>query len=567
MEQEVVKVLQKALKEEGIEIEENDISNLIEIPPSYEMGDYAFPCFSFSKVLKVNPHSIAMSIREKIGTAKKPFDDIQVQGAYINFFLDKKILSINLMKEILMKKEKYGVAEKTGTKTMIEFISPNTNKPLHIGHLRNMSIGQSVANILEFNGENVIRANLNNDRGIHICKSMAAYQKFGKEKNPEKEKSDHFVGKYYAMFGAKSKTDEKLEILSHRMLQKWEEGDKETIALWKKMNEWAFEGWKKSYKKFGVKFDKEYYESEIYTKGKEIILKGLKDGIFEKKKDGAVFINLEKEKLGEKILLRSDGTSVYMTQDIYLAQFKFKEFNLNNSIYVTGNEQDYHFQVLFEILRRLGFENKGLKHLSYGMITLPTGKIKSREGTEGISADEVLEKVQKIVKKELESRGKISKKDLEDRSLKISLASIRYSMLKTDIGKGMIFDPKEAINFEGNTGSYLLYSYARASSILKKIKNNSVTNFESGDLEEQEIKLIKKLFDFSGIVKKSYLVLNPSLIANYSYQLAQTFNEFYHACPVIGSKKEGFRIALVESFKHVLKNSLNLLGIETLEKM
>nr|AQS34389.1 hypothetical protein [uncultured archaeon] len=351
------------------------------------------------------------------------------------------------------------------------------------------------------------------------------------------------------------------------MLQKWEEGDKETIALWKKMNEWAFEGWKKSYKKFGVKFDKEYYESEIYTKGKEIILKGLKDGIFEKKKDGAVFINLEKEKLGEKILLRSDGTSVYMTQDIYLAQFKFKEFNLNNSIYVTGNEQDYHFQVLFEILRRLGFENKGLKHLSYGMITLPTGKIKSREGTEGISADEVLEKVQKIVKKELESRGKISKKDLEDRSLKISLASIRYSMLKTDIGKGMIFDPKEAINFEGNTGSYLLYSYARASSILKKIKNNSVTNFESGDLEEQEIKLIKKLFDFSGIVKKSYLVLNPSLIANYSYQLAQTFNEFYHACPVIGSKKEGFRIALVESFKHVLKNSLNLLGIETLEKM
>jgi arginyl-tRNA synthetase len=566
MKQEVVKILKKALKENGLKIEEDKILNLLETPPSYDMGDFAFPCFSFSKELKIAPHLIARDVRENIGTAKKPFEDIQVKGAYINFFLDKKTAAIDLMKKILLLKDNFGKVKTTGTSTMIEFPSPNTNKPLHLGHLRNISLGESVSRILEFNGEKVVRANLNNDRGIHICKSMAAYEKFGKGKKPDKKKSDHFVGDYYVMFSKKAKKDEKLEVLSHRMLQKWEAGDKKVVALWKKMNKWALDGFKETYAKLGLVHDKEYFESDIYKDGRDIIEKGFKNKIFEKKKDGAIFINLEKEKLGEKILLRSDGTSVYMTQDIYLSQLKFKDFKINKSIYVVGNEQEYHFKVLFSILDKLGVGSKNLKHLSYGMVDLPEGKMKSREGT-AVDIDDLIEKVQKLVKKELKTRDKkISKKILEEKSLIITLASIRYFLLRVDAKKNMIFNPKEAINFEGETGPYLLYSYARASSILKKIKGK-VRNFEPEELEDQEIKMITKLMKFEEVVKKAYTDLNPSLVANYSYELCKIFNEFYHACPVIGSKKEGFRMGLVESFRHILKSSLNLLGIETLEKM
>ncbi len=566
----IINLLKKALNEKNIKLEEQEIDKILEIPPSLEMGDYSFPCFFLAEKLKQGPNQIALEIREKIKNLPSEIEDIQTSGPYINFFLNRKNFAIAIIKEVLDKKDAFGKLSYQGKKTMVEFPSPNTNKPLHLGHLRNMAIGESISRILEFNGEKVIRANLNNDRGIHICQSMAAYKKYGKNKEPAKKiKSDHFVGDFYVLFNKRSKKNKKLEIESHRLLQKWEQGDEDTIDLWKKMNKWALDGFKKTYEKFGIGFDKEYYESEIYTKGKEVILDGVKKGIFEKKEGGAVVVDLTKENLGEKFLLRPDQTSLYITQDLYLAKLKFDQFKLNSSIYITGNEQEYHFNVLFTILKKLGFNfSKNLHHLAYGMVVLPHGKMKSREGIV-VDADDLIEDVQKLVKKELKSREKLSKKELELRSLKIALAAIKYLLLKIDIKKNMLFNPKESINFEGDTGPYIQYSYARACSILKKLlsKTKDKTQFQISELASEENELIKKLSQFKEVVSSSYKTLNPALIANYSYQLAQLFNEFYHACPVIGSEKELFRISLVEAFKQVLKNSSYLLGIDVIEKM
>jgi arginyl-tRNA synthetase len=566
----IADIIKDSLNEEKIDFPEEKIKDLIEIPPSHEMGDFAFPCFPLSKIAKENPNKIAINLRKNM-KLRAGISEIETSGPYVNFFIDRKSLALQLIDRIKKEKGSYGKPrEISKTKSMVEFPSPNTNKPLHLGHLRNISIGESVSRILEFNGEKVIRANLNNDRGIHICKSMAAYKFYGKDKTPKSEdkKSDHFVGDYYVLFNTKSEKNKELEIASHRMLQLWEQGDKEVRALWKKMNKWALDGFKETYKIFGIKHKVEFFESDIYEEGKEIVMNGLKDKIFEKTKDGAVKINLKKEKLGEKILLRIDGTSVYITQDLYLAKLKFEKYKIDKSIYVVGNEQNYHFNVLFTILKKLGFENRDMKHLSYGMVNLPEGKMKSREGTV-VDADDLIEKVQDLVKKELTKREdkKLSKKLIDKRSLIIALASIKYLLLKVDIKKNMTFNPKESINFEGDTGPYILYSYARANSIIKKLKDSKKSKAYFEGLHDKEIALVKKLEEFKQIVKNSYKTLNPSLIANYSYQLAQTFNEFYHACPVKNSEKEFFRLGLVKSFKQVLENSLNLLGIETLEKM
>jgi len=565
-------LLLKALKKEGVTLKKEEIEKLIEIPPSLEIGDYAFPCFFLAGKLKTEPEEIAVNVRGGIEEIPEGLGDIQTQGPYINFFLDRKKLALNLINEIKSSGNKYGKPETTNknAKTitaMVEFPSPNTNKPLHLGHLRNMTIGESVSRILEFNGEKVLRANLNNDRGIHICKSMAAYEFYGRKRKPnaKKQKSDHFVGDFYVMFNNKEKSNAKMELESHRLLQKWEQGDTHVLALWKKMNKWALDGFKQTYFKFGVKHDVEFFESDIYLKGKEIVEKALKDKILIKKEDGAVVADLKKEGFGEKVLLRTDGTSIYITQDLYLAKLKQEKYKLDKSIYVVGNEQNYHFEVLFAILKKLGFNFEGLKHLSYGMVNLPSGKMKSREGTV-VDADDLIEEVQDLVKKELNSRDKLSKKQLEEKSLKIAIAAIKYILLRVDTRKDMIFNPKESIDFEGDTGPYILYSYARASSIIKKLKKPK--NLSSlAELEDQEVALAKKLLEFKEIVSKSLKDLNPSIIANYSYQLSKTFNEFYHACPVIGSEKETFRIDLVNSFRQVLRNSLNLLGIEPLEKM
>ncbi len=567
MKEKIADLLKKALDKLKVNLKKEEIKKRIEIPPSYEMGDYAFPCFFLAEKFKQQPYEIALEVRKKL--KKSPyFEDIQTSGPYVNFFLDKRTFVIKTLKKIIKEKENFGKNKtRKKKKTMVEFPSPNTNKPLHLGHLRNMSIGESISRVLEFNGEKAVRANLNNDRGIHICKSMLAYKKYGKGKKPlKKQKPDHFVGDFYVKFNQMAKKNKNLEKEVQELLRKWEEGDKETISLWKKMNNWALKGFEETYKKFGIKHDKEYFESELYEKGKKIIEKGVKDKVFEKKKDNSVSINLEKENLGEKILLRSDGTSVYITQDLYLAIKKLEEFDLDKSLYVVGNEQKYHFEVLFSILEKLGYKKEKFEHLSYGMVNLPEGKMKSREGIV-IDADDIIDKVQGLVKKELNSREKLSKEQLEKRSLKIALAAIKYMLLKVDINKNMIFNPKKSINFEGDTGSYILYTYARASSILQKANKKTKSSFNLENLESSELKLAKKISRFQEIVTSSYENLNPSIIANYSYSLSKIFNEFYHQCPVINSENKDFRLTLVEAFKYILKNSLYLLGVDTIEKM
>lgn len=555
------------LKKEGIHLKNEEIEKLLETPPSSELGDYAFPCFVLSKIEKKSPDKIAEYYANNIKLPKS-IEKIQAKGPYLNFFLKRKEIAKNLIEDIQKEKKLFGKNNLgTKNKTLVEFPSPNTNKPLHLGHLRNMAIGESISRILEFSSEKVIRANLNNDRGVHICKSMLAYKKWGNNKLPSSHlKSDHLVGDFYVLFSKKSKENPELEQEAQEMLLKWEKGDKQTLALWKKMNSWALNGFKETFKTFGIKHDKEYFESELYKEGKEIILEGLKKGIFIKEQDGAIYADLSKENLGKKYLLRADGTSIYVTQDLYLAKLKFEEFKINKSIYVVGNEQEYHFQVLFELLDKLKLLKKeNLYHLSYGMVNLPEGKMKSREGNV-VDADDLIFEIQELVKKELNNRTRLSKTELEKKSLIIALAAIKYLLLKVNIKKDMTFNPKESISFEGDTGPYLLYSYARACSILNKVKISSSYDIK-GELDKKEEALILKLSQFKKIVQESYSTLNPSLIANYSYQLSQVFNEFYHACPVINSQNKEFRLNLVLSFKQVLANSLNLLGIETLEEM
>ncbi len=559
MKQAVIDILAKETN-----IPKEEISNLIEIPPNEDLGDYAFPCFNLAKVMKKNPIEIAKDLSEKIRKAlPKEISNVNPSGSYINFFIDKTLLA----KQVLDKANSKDFGKIVSNKKIvgIEYPSPNTNKALHIGHLRNIAIGESILNLNKFAGNKVYHLNLYNDRGILISKSMLAYEKYALGKNPksEKLKGDRFVGQLYTQFSLESEKNPELEKEAQEKLKLWEDGDKKTIDLWKKMNSWAYDGMQQTFDTFGLsKIDKNYYESEIYKEGKEIINLGLKKGLFYKKEDGAIAVNLEKEKLGEKILLRGDGTSIYITQDLFLAEKKVKDFNLDSSYYVVGSDQQYHFKVLFSILEKLGI-SKDWKHLSYGMISLPSGKMKSRQGNV-VLADDLIEEIEKLAKEGILSRG-YNGKEVDKRARVIALAAIKYSLLKTDINKEIVFDPSEAISFEGDTGPYLLYSYARASSISRKVKSKKPLKIL--DLKEQEIKLLKKINSFPQIVSKAYKDLAPNLIANYSFELSKLFNEFYHECPVMGSLEEGFRLKLVEAFRITLKKSLSLLGIDVLEEM
>lgn len=560
-------MIKKSLDKINVELDDDAILSLIEKPKNYSNGDYAFPCFALAKILKMPPHEIAIEVRKNLGTAPSEFSSVETEGAYLNFFLNRKNLAFELIKKIKREKSRFGKNDVGKTeRTMIEFPSPNTNKPLHLGHLRNMAVGESLSRISEFCSEKIVRANLNNDRGVHICKSMLAYEKWGKNKKPSKEKkSDHLVGDFYVMYSKKQKEKSELENEAHALLGKWEAGDKKTIELWKKMNKWALDGFEKTYKKFGIKHDKEYFESLIYKKGKEIISDGAERGIFERNDDGSVKFDLKSEGLGEKYLLRADGTSIYITQDIYLAYLKQKQFDLTKSYYVVGNEQEYHFDVLFRILKKLGIPTMTLKHVSYGMVNLPEGKMKSREGTV-VDADDLIAKVEDLVGKEITKREKVSAGVLKKRSEVIALSAIKYFLLKNDIKKNMMFNPKESISFEGNTGPYLLYSYARANSILRKAKEIPAIELPQ-NLDEKETELILKINEFPNEVFNAYRNLNPAVVANYAYTLAQMFNEFYSAFPVLKSDNEVFRVNLVEVFRQTLKNALGLLGIDVLEKM
>jgi arginyl-tRNA synthetase len=540
-----------------------ELTRLLEEPPSDMLGDFAFPCFSLARVLRKSPAAIALDLKEKMEGAEF-IEKINAVAGYLNFFIDKKSLARRVLDRAGA--ETFG-ARAIVRRVVVEFASPNTNKPLHLGHLRNISIGESVSRQLSFSGNTVVRTSINNDRGVHICKSMLAYAEFGKGTTPEREgvKTDRFVGDYYVLFSKKAKEDESWNERAQELLRKWEANDPATIELWTRMNRWAHDGFTATYRLFGIRFDKEYYESAIYKNGKEIILDGLERGVFKKREDGAIVADLEAEGLGEKVLLRADGTSVYIVQDLFLAVLKDREHAYDLSLYVVGNEQEHHFAVLKALLKKLGAaQGEKIVHLSYGMVELPEGKMKSREGTV-VDADDLIRETQALAKDELRERYALTPEATEERSLRIALAAIKYQLLKVDFAKNMVFDPKKAIAFEGDTGPYLLYSYARASSILRKAA--AVPDVVIGTLEPGEVRLVKKLNVFPETALHAAEKYSPTVIATYAFELAQVFNEFYHTCPVLGSDAAGFRLALVKSFRSVLKRCLWLLGIEEIEEM
>jgi len=562
---EAKKEILKILKE----IDVNDVT--IEEPPDPSLGDLAFPCFSLAKELKKSPGEVSKEIAQKI---KIPRDSlirkVEVAGPYLNFFLDNEKFAGYVINNIKKLGERFGHSGiGKGKKVMIEYPAPNTNKPLHLGHMRNMAIGEAVSRLFEMLGFKVFRVNLHNDRGIHICKSMLAYKKWGSGAEPNK-KPDHFVGDFYVLFSQNVKDNPELEEEAREMLRKWEEGDKEVRELWKKMNTLAEKGFEETYKRFGVKFDKIYRESETYKKGKEMVLEGLKKGVFQRDETGAIFFDMTKYGMDKKVLIRSDGTTLYITQDIYLAYLKYNEFKIDKSIYVVGNEQNYHFDVLFKILdelKKLGYEFAPENyHLSYGMVFLPSGKMKSREGTV-VDADNFMDEIEEMAMVEIKKRNKIDDEKLGKLSRKISLGAIKFFLLKYDERKDFVFNPEESLSFEGETGPYLQYSLVRAKKILEKSEESSFGNLKFSEPEEFE--LIKKISNFPEIVENTALKYKPHLLANYSYELASLFSKFYEKCPVLQADEpfKNSRLALVWAFMQTMKNCLKLLGIDEVDMM
>jgi arginyl-tRNA synthetase len=474
---------------------------------------------------------------------------------------------------------------------MIEYSSPNTNKPLHLGHIRNNLLGHSVSSILNATGNKVIQVNLVNDRGIHICKSMLAWQKEGKGEDPHSSgmKGDHLVGKYYVRYDqiykaqvqgmmedgvAQKEAEAGAEVLTEarEMLRKWEAEDPEVRELWNTMNSWVYQGFEQTYGRLGISFDKTYYESQTYKLGKALILKGLKEGILYKKEDGSVWANLEEEGLDHKLLLRSDGTSVYMTQDVGTAHQRYKESAFDSHIYVVGNEQNYHFQVLAIVLKKLGYTwADKLYHLSYGMVELPEGKMKSREGTV-VDADDLMDEMEDTARQMSEELGKLEDFSEEEKKRiyrQIGMGALKYFILKVDPKKNMTFDPRESIDFNGNTGSFIQYTYARIRSVLRKGEGEKKgTSME--DLNEKETALIRMMYGFPDTLSEAARALNPSLIANFLYELAREFNQFYHDHSILNAENKGQvsqRLIMIESVGNMIKSGMELLGIEMPERM
>lgn len=544
-------------------LDAHEIETMLEVPPDESMGDFAIPCFPLARVMRKSPQNIAA---EFAATLQKEsfFSRVDAMGGYLNVVINRQQLSSDVLASALQ--DDFGKQSQMRN-VVVEYCSPNTNKPLHLGHLRNMAIGESVARILGFMGNAVTKTCIFNDRGVHICKSMVAYQQFGQDVTPQTadKKSDHFVGDYYVLFAQKSKEDTSLEAKAQQMLSDWEAGDENVRNLWKTMNNWAFDGYAQTFNTFGTAFDKEYFESQIYTHGRSAILDGLQRGVFTRRDDGAVVADLTASGLDEKVLLRSDGTSVYIVQDIYLAQQKKQDFDYDESIYVVGNEQDYHFKVLKEVLRMSGADcAEGIRHLSYGMVELPEGKMKSREGTV-VDADDLIASTAEMAADEIRKRQEIDESEIQRRGLVVALAAIKYQLLKTETAKNMLFNPKEAIRFEGDTGPYLLYSYARAASILRKAEQKP--EISGWDANEYEARLLKAIARFPEVVASAAHRLTPSLLAVYATELCQAFNQFFHECPVLRSENAAQRLAIVAAFKHVVGDCLHLLGIETLEEM
>lgn len=540
------------------------VSSLLTIPPDPKLGDYALPCFTLGK----NPKETATSLKNTI--KQTPFlAKIETAGPYLNFFVNTSFLAQETLTAVQKEKKNYGKRQQKGT-ILVEYCGPNTNKPLHLGHLRNMAIGLTMVNIYRFLGKTVHPVNIVNDRGIHICQSMLAYQKWGKNKVPDK-KGDHFVGDYYVMFAKAVKENEDLKKEAQELLLKWERGDRETRALWKKMTAWVLKGFQETYRRFGVQFDTEYFESQYYEKGKEVVAEGLKKGIFVKDHSEAVIAPLESLGLPDKVLLRGDETSLYITQDLYLADLRYRDYHYDRLIYVVASEQQLHFKQLFAILRLLKRSYAdALYHLSYGLVNLPSGRMKSREGTV-VDADDLLDELTALAEKEVQSRhANVSSKETQQRAEQIALAAIKFYMVRTDAVKDIVFNPEESLSFEGETGPYVQYTHARACSILRKALRSLGSKVDYALLQHPlEHQLVKKLSEFGDVVAKVGQTYQPHLLAHYLTEVAQLFSEYYHACPVISDDKQlmSARLLLVDSVRQVLQNGLDLLGIAALEEM
>lgn len=556
--------ISKAIKTAiGKEIDET----IIEIPPNQNMGDYAFPCFTLAKELKKSPVGIAKDISQKI-KSNKYISEVKQIGPYVNFFVKKDILAQTVLEKIYKEKNNYGSFKKNNKTILIESPGPNTNKPLHLGHVRNLVLGNSLVNIYKFLGYNTKRVDIVNDRGIHICKSMLAYEKFGNNKQPDK-KTDHFVGDYYVKYATELKKNPELENEIQDMLVKWENNDKETRKLWKKMNTWAIKGMQETYKRYGVDMDKPYFESEHYKKGKEYVESGLKNGIFKKDDSGNIYYS-DKD-IEKKIVLRADGTSIYITQDIALGKIRYDDYKMDKMVYIVASEQIHHFKVLFKIFDKFKFPfAKGCHHLAYGMVYLPEGKMKSREGNV-VDADNLAEEIHASSKKEILKRHpEIKKTELETRAEAIGMGAIKFFILKYDAMKDFVFNPKESLSFEGETGPYIQYTHARTCSILNKY-NEKISEKINYDLlnTDEDKSLIKLLSDFPNTVEKSAEEYKPSLITRYLLDLAQSFNMYYHKHQILQEDKkiEKARILLIYCVKNVLESGLALLGIDSPEEM
>lgn len=558
-------------------------------------GDYTLVTFPYIKAAKTTPERTGEMIGEAMLKANPNITKFNVVKGFLNFSLADDFWLKQFVE--FSANETYGIKapKSSGKQIMLEYSSPNTNKPLHLGHIRNNLLGYSVATILQTQGHDVIKVNLVNDRGIHICKSMIAWKLFGNGETPQSSgmKGDHLVGKYYVEFDKaykkeiqalteKGLTKEEAEkqapimLQTQEMLRQWEAGDRETIELWKTMNGWVYDGFAVSYKMLGVDFDKYYYESNTYLLGKELVNEGLKKGVFYKKDNGSVCIDLTNEGLDEKVVLRSDGTSVYITQDLGTAIDRFKEFpKLSQMIYTVGNEQDYHFKVLFKSLEKLGYDwAKECYHLSYGMVELPEGKMKSREGTV-VDADDLMNEMIETANQTTNELGKVegyTPEELNHLYHTIGMGALKYFILKVDPKKKMLFDPKESIDFNGHTGPFIQYSHARIKSILRKFEGN-IAKLEispSINLHEKEKELIKHQYDFAKALEEAAHMYNPALVANYIYELTKAFNQFYNECPVLKEENhtiKEFRIKLIESTAKIIKNGMMCLGIEVPERM
>lgn len=584
----------------GSSVDEEKI--VVQTTPNPEMGDLGVPVFVFAKTLHMASPQISAEvvkiIKEKYSDYAKNCGEFTAVGPYVNLKLNKAEQSGAILKKIFDQGEKYGSLNENGKpflggrKVMIEFSAPNTNKPLHLGHLRNDALGESVSRILKAAGAEVCKVNLVNNRGVHICKSMLAYKWFHEEKGETPEslgiKGDHFVGQCYVEFDRWLKGEKDKPETAHpeslaqaeEMLVKWEAGDPEVHALWKKMNDWTISGIKETYERTGVSFDRFYFESETYLKGKDEILKGLEKGIFFKAEDGSVRIDVtdvvgkgKDEDNHEKVLLRKDGTSVYITQDIGTAISRHADWPFNQLVYVVASEQNYHFKILFYILKKLGFDwADKLYHLSYGLVNLPSGRMKSREGTI-VDADDLLDSLHSDALNAIEERGRESDVDADDVAEKVALAALHYYLLQATPIKDMLFNPAESLSFNGNTGPYLQYMGARISSILEKAKKSGVSaSAEYSDLLKapEEWELIKALGSFPETVNKSAENLDPSIMAAYLYDLSKLFSKFYQNCSIVNaesSELKSARLFLAECTLTVMKKAMNMVLVPFLEKM